>query len=216
MAIVASFGSRGLLRAIPFSPDERERLRLSARRQEADSPAGWPVPPTARERYGWRISQARAAGVSAALAWLMFCGLYRLLRSESNTSIVSFCYWLAVGFIVGRCWLYIWGYAPPMSLLGRIVTGRLVIPRYDVVLLAPLCAIAAGVLIPAALSAIGSPPAVTYSLACGTSIWLCLALPPTRESWVYTGAHRVCFRILASKEESSTTKRRRQSFRLSN
>jgi hypothetical protein len=216
MYCAAFIGQRQMLSAFPFSPEVRERLRLGSQRQETNVPAGWPVPPNLRERYSWRISQWNAAGVSSAVAWLSYCALHHFRhQSDMVEPAIGLYLYLAIGFIGGRLWVYLWGYLPPISLLGRLFTGRLVQPRFDYVYVAPLAATVAAIAIPWLAKHLEVPFGCAYPIASGVVVWLCLALPPRREDWIYTGGHRISYQFIAKQEEAIANRRKSRSFRLS-
>lgn len=90
-----------------------------------------------------------------------------------------------------RSFAYIAQHHPPISFFGRICTGRLIIPKYDVVFLAPIATLLAGVFAPYLLKMIAVPNYIAYELAGSLSIFMALAFPPTFEKWHFTGQHRI-------------------------
>jgi hypothetical protein len=151
----------------------------------------------------------QAAGLAFAVGWLMFCAAYhfRELPEIKEFPQMASAY-IVMPAVIGRLWIYLYGYVPPISVFGRIATGRLVIPGYDVVLVAPLTiGLVAGVL-PRTLSAIGIAPLIAYPLAASVVTWLALALPPRREDWQLTGHHRIAFRFLAKRNSQAEANRR--------
>ena len=88
------------------------------------------------------------------------------------------------GVYAGTCW-------PPISFLGRIWTGRLIIPQYDKVFLAPLCVLLAGTLLPSVLVRIGMSSVWSFELSFFAVLFLALSLPPKLRDWRLTGAYRI-------------------------
>jgi hypothetical protein len=88
-----------------------------------------------------------------------------------------------------RTMTYIGTYWPPISLLGRICTGRLIIPQYDKVFLAPICVVLAGTMLPFALA--GMSPVWSFELSFFATLFLALSLPPKLRDWRLTGPHRI-------------------------
>ena len=78
--------------------------------------------------------------------------------------------YIGVIFAASRLGLYITGYAPPLSLGGRITRLRFIVPSYDQVFLAPIAGVLASSVGPAVLTNIGTP----LDLACPISLTLCL------------------------------------------
>ncbi len=78
--------------------------------------------------------------------------------------------------------LFRWGpfrdVSRPLTLFGRIVTGRLIIPGYDYVMLAPAAALPVAALLPIGLAAVGLPWPVILSVTVGVSLSIVLIAPP--------------------------------------
>lgn len=89
-----------------------------------------------------------------------------------------------------RWWAYCGTYRPPLTLLGRIVTGRLIIPGYDYVMLAPATALPLSALLPFGLAMIGLPWPVILSITAAASVAVVLIAPPSMAVWQLTGTHR--------------------------
>ena len=92
---------------------------------------------------------------------------------------------------ISRLAIYVDGYYSPISLWGRIWTGRWIIPGYDRVFIAPLVIIAVGPLSVYCLQAVGLPLDVAATVGIGTMTLAALILPPRLRSWRLTGQHRI-------------------------
>ena len=92
---------------------------------------------------------------------------------------------------VGRFATYIWNYRPPISLWGRIWTGRWIIPGYDQMLAAPVCALIVGVLLPFLLDYWGAPPEYFFPLSLTVVLLIVLEMGPSLNRWQLTGNHRI-------------------------
>lgn len=80
----------------------------------------------------------------------------------------------------------------PMNLLGRIRTGRLIIPRYDYVFIAPLFIFIVGTTLLSVLRYTFSFPIEwTIGASIGAVLLLSMAFPPTLRNWRLTGHHRL-------------------------
>ena len=111
--------------------------------------------------------------------------------APEDFAVMSF-YPFAVGLIVlGRLFRYIWDHRPPISLLGRLRTGRLIVPGYDQVFLAPAAVALTGILGPMVLKSFGVPGTLALEMSFALSIFAAAALPPSVERWHYTGQHRI-------------------------
>lgn len=105
---------------------------------------------------------------------------------------VMILYPFAIGLIVlMRLLCYIAGYRPPISLLGRLRTGRLVIPGYDQVFLAPAAVALTGIFGPMVLKSLGVPGTLALEMSFALSIFAAVTFPPSVERWHYTGQHRI-------------------------
>lgn len=107
-------------------------------------------------------------------------------RENAMVAVISVA---AIGAFI-RFARYYGAYMPPMSILRRLVTGRLVIPGYDYAILAP----AASLLVAGALSFglgwLRVPPSVIVACSVGVVLAVLLMAPPTFRTWQLTGLHR--------------------------
>jgi hypothetical protein len=210
------FGVQELIRRFPFSDAERDWLRLTSKAEpETVMPptAGWPVPPARIERWSWSISHANAALMAAIAGWLLFCVAERFQEVPNfRDGMLKVLTFISVACVAGRLGIYTIGYAPPISLLGRLATGRVVIPHYDSVFVAPLVAAATAWWLPTFCEFLGLPPVIYMPLVCGIVLWLSLALPPRREDWHLTGHHRIAYRVRAYWMQANTSRQRRSMF----
>ncbi len=88
--------------------------------------------------------------------------------------------------------IYISGTRPPISLLGRFATGRLIIPGYDKIFIMPILIIAVGWCLTDLLLAIKPMPlAVSPSIILYVLTVLFMSPYPSIEKWRYTGHLRV-------------------------
>jgi hypothetical protein len=205
---------RWLLGRFPFEGERGEPLLSSWRMDERSTTLGWPMPPV--EDLGWRwIRHRDAALVGAMTAWLIFCATYHFRElPEFDEGIRRVLYYVVAITVVARLWIYLFGYPPPISLFGRIATGRFIIPKYDVVFVAPLAAAVIALLFNDLATRAEIAPLVATPIACGVVTWLALALPPRRIEWIYTGGHRVAYQFRAkgldrSKSASGAIERER-------
>jgi hypothetical protein len=182
----------------PFHARLQEWLTLSPPSTDIDAGAGWPLSTAAHGRWSWSISHVRAAGMALCIGWLQFCLLFHFRDLPEIAHVYKTTYvWVVMFFVLGRLWIYSRGYAPPISVLGRIATGRLVISGYDIVLLAPIATLIVGYALPEVLTAFGMHLSIMYPISSSVVAWLALALPPARETWQLTGHHRIAYRFLA-------------------
>jgi len=72
-----------------------------------------------------------------------------------------------------------------------VFTGRLIIPGFDRVFIAPVAAVIIGAMIPLALAAMGVDRHVSLPLAIGAVLWVLLSWGPPLAEWRLTGHHRL-------------------------
>lgn len=192
-------GYAGLRRSLAAFPwRDRDNPHPSLKPPKLDS-LGWPLKrlgplPPARPP----LSQAKGWLIAVLVGWWVFGVLVLFGQSigrESQPDPMQFPALVLIGLAVGaivamyRMVLYVGGMAAPMGTFARIVTGRLIIPRYDHVLVAPALAWLLAILAPAALYHF-LPIGPATALAGSAVIVLAAAINvgPTLRSWRLTGA----------------------------
>jgi hypothetical protein len=126
-------------------------------------------------------------------AWWLYAFLSNITDADGQegTSILAFVF-VAMAAIVVRMVIYMGPGRPPISLRGRIATGHLVIPGYDYVLVAPLCAtLTAFVGFVAAILAGQAYSAIVCPLASAAALIVALNMGPSLKKWRLTGRHRI-------------------------
>lgn len=210
-------GQRQLLSRFPFEPVERSvflsPLLLTSEKerwQPLALVAGWPAAPKSVERRSWRISQLDSALLGLTTGWLFFCADHHF---QSTTGFDDGMHDQLQGFVgvlvLLRVVVYTLGFVPPISVLGRIATRRLIIPGYDVVFAAPLAVVVLAWLMNFAMDRLGTATIVAVPTIAGISTWLMLALPPRREDWQLMGHHRIAYRFRAALMEPSGSRQRK-------
>ena len=81
-------------------------------------------------------------------------------------------------------------YYPPISIFGRIATGRLIIPGYDNVLIAPLAAFIASLSV-RYLLILGMPPPLAFAITTFLILLPFLMFGPSLWRWHLVGTHRI-------------------------
>jgi hypothetical protein len=83
---------------------------------------------------------------------------------------------------------------PPISIVGRLVTRRFIIPGYDYVLIAPLC-IALTAALGLAVTYVIGPAYYVVTIPCALAAQFIVALNmgPSLRHWHLTGHHRIVY-----------------------
>jgi len=147
---------------------------------------GWPF--EYLNVYGtYEISILGAFILSLLLTWWL-----HVTQSIFIDSRIVTCFFLFVlNVAIFRTGIYGGIHRPPISLLGRIFTGRLIIPRYDKIFIAPICILLAGVALPLGLLKMGYVDTWIFELSFFLIFFLAFSLPPNLREWRLTGAHRI-------------------------
>jgi len=185
--ILAMAGLYQYFRRFPWSTeywtgDQLEEMKRTALKQNV---LGWPF------KF---LSVCDAPGVSiqmSLVAGLMAVWWTHLLSRRFGFELgfaVPVCSFYVALFRLAR---YIGFHRSPISLLGRISTGRLIIPQHDKVFLAPLCVLLCGTALPVVLYLAGLKVEWVLKGSVFLVVFLGLALPPTMKEWQLTGAHRL-------------------------
>ena len=185
---ICRVGLRQFLRGFPWNTkywkaDTVKELREKAISQQV---IGWPFRYlNVYETSG--ISVFGAFVLSLLLTWWLH--VIQWVFDESYAFFGLFLIPICVAFF--RAGVYAAIYRPPISLLGRIFTGRLIIPGYDKILIAPIYILLAGTLLPFTLGVLGVSLTLTVEISFFMIFFLALSLPPSLREWRLTGAHRI-------------------------
>jgi hypothetical protein len=152
-------------------------------------PCGWPY-----DRFLRDVKMATAIGRTDAVLISMLVGWWVYALEDwapawfQPQSVIPILFQFTM---VGRGFRYFQGYAPPISLSGRILTFRWIIPGYDRALVA------------FALLILAFPAVVTLGILLGVTarqglpviaavmVLITLITPPTLRNWRLTGGHRL-------------------------
>jgi len=201
--VVAQVGVRRSFADFPWSitrPAAAETLSHAALgRHERQAPViGWPHAQLGPRRIGTLFGPGRAAASSLLISAWMYAVLAHfgpLLALDEVRPAVEKFWWAFRAFVwiiaAGRVLGYCANHLSPISLLGRIATGRLIIPGYDRVFVAPLCVLVVGHGLEFATKAMEFPPHVALPASVAVVSWLVLSLGPSWEEWHLTGSHRL-------------------------
>jgi hypothetical protein len=188
--VVALVGLRRSLRNFPW---ERPGKPPASERTIGGNPLGWPF-----ARLGpkfvddWSIRLHNAALTSLLVGWWLHAVAALPWDPGDRWGLLLWAV-LQGSWVLPLCRLgvYIAGYAPPISLLGRLATGRWLIPGYDQVFVAPLLAFWVGVSLPLFLRLVGLHELVAMPLTLALTLFVVLAVGPDLKTWRLTGRHRI-------------------------
>jgi hypothetical protein len=195
--VVAYFGINSALAEFPWNTDEKA-LPIVAGKQSAKgrgistNDLGWPYDRISPKDKCDRVRYRDGILVSLLIGWLLYVVGASIPNAEDGgfvAAMISFAVSLACPIV--RLWIYCWSFWPPITLRGRLATGRWIIPGYDRVLVAPLCALTAAVAGPVALLGLGLPLGLAMPISAALVLMIALCMGPTLRSWSLTGCHRI-------------------------
>lgn len=161
------------------------------------SELGWPYWGLSPTETKPMIQKEDGLLIGATAGWVIYAALNLFVQTgeavpeELKSPCVFFASLGSMAFTAIRIAMYAAGRFPPLSLAGRLLTGHLIIPRYDRILAAPILAMAAGGFTLWSLFRLGIPPHVSLGIA--TAIYLAILLNggPTIARWNLTGGYRL-------------------------
>jgi hypothetical protein len=193
--LVAYEGLRRSLARFPWPPWDWIAINLGLDAERGLGPAcGWPHDRMLRDiRLAERNRINRLDGllVSLLIGFWLFCGQALIADARNRMLLPVFGLWAVPVLATQRLALYARGLAPPISFLGRIRTGQLIVPGNDRVYLAPLLTLLA---VPAVLGpcwGAGVPGEISLPAAISAAFAVALLTPPRLRDWRLTAQARM-------------------------
>lgn len=151
---------------------------------------GWPYDQLRAQRTSITIPRRDALLVPLLVGWCVYA-----VSAAKSGSEFSFALFVAILFLscMIRFFRYTIEHWPPISIFGRIATGRLIIPGYDRILVAPLCMLVVGIISPIALHAVGVSDVVAFTISISLVLLIAMNMGPSYERWRLTGHYRMTF-----------------------
>jgi len=196
-------GVRRSLRALPWYSDRdpygwakgislvesaagQDRLEGMRRRR-----VGWPFSLVENTDVGPKVPLKHGLLLSVLVGWLVYVVVALGADELRPRDGLWWVFFFACAAALIRVGLYAINHAPPISLAGRLATGRLIIPGYDRVFVAPLAAAVAGVALDWILARQGIVLEYSVPLAFTVILLINLITGPTLGKWRLTGNHRI-------------------------
>jgi hypothetical protein len=185
MYLIFYLGLAEYLDSLPW--DEPERA--AAAKLKLASSVGWPFDKLGPGRKFSKATWASVFTWAGLIAWLFYCvgtGLERLKGSDPALG-AGFAGLFAFFAAMIRWAFYYDNCHPPLSLSGRVATGRWIIPGYDHIFLPPLAILASATFIILYVNVIGASPSLVLAATVGTSILIARGAGPSMSRWRLTG-----------------------------
>lgn len=197
---VYAVGYVGLLRSLArfpwnLSPEWDQFLTSSMGAQNLNEmlqppQLGWPFDSVSPARPACGIGYADSVLVSLLLAWWTWVLISMPPSPRMQNAMMFIAVQLAIAGGLVRLGIYCSKHHAPISLWGRLWTGRWIVPRYDAVFVAPLVAAAMGTA-STALQFWPVPAPFCGALGVFVTFLPLLAMGPSYERWHLTGGHRI-------------------------
>ncbi len=191
--LVAYEGLRRSLDAFPWVPRTIQFNQTAEEAVREKGLLGWPYDRMLRQVVAFRGISRPDAILSTLLAafWIYVLASLTPDGRQQNPPISVLPLMLtALLAPLIRLLAYTQGYDSPLSLLGRLGALRLIIPRYDVVFLTPICCDLAGLLVFLALWR-WVPLDMLFPIVTAVIVLVALLGPPSLRKWRLTGGHNM-------------------------
>ncbi|MCA9043332.1 MAG: hypothetical protein KDA69_03375 [Planctomycetaceae bacterium] len=158
---------------------------------------GWPFDQMAPDfkRHQLLLSPLTGFLVALMVAWhvdgairMMNFHAWRPIPFGPLGTLVSM---LGIVLSMVRAGAYVSGHAPPLGFFGRLATGRLIIPGYDYIFLAPVTVATLAVGGAVILGHLHTPPVLSAVSLLFMVIFLITTMPPDLAVFHLTGNHRI-------------------------
>jgi hypothetical protein len=160
MYAVSYFGISRSLRDFPFTEERRAKLGLVPLEQQSPPSVPWPVVPGEDHLYLW-FARVQSTLLGISVGAVFFGAAFHFRHEPDFGQGMLFIHGLiALVSVLVRLFVYVSECRPPISLLGRVATRRLIIPRYDRVFVAPILTIFTAFILPYAILRLGIPAVV--------------------------------------------------------
>jgi hypothetical protein len=197
---ICYFGVRKSLSGFPWNSQWWTSNVLNEMREGAvkQKIIGWPSKHLNYFKYKG-ISFRDAAGLSLVLTWWVHAVLWAMERPD----VVALLVIISFAVMMMRIGTYLDGgaYTGPLTLAGRIFTGKLVISGYDIIFAAPLIILMCGTILPMGLRLYGVNNWVNFELCFFLIIFSCLAIGPNLKVWRLTGNYRIRLTSTGSRQK---------------
>ena len=147
---------------------------------------GWPFLWLSPKLECNSVSTSNSFFVSALISWWTYCAIVGFEIPSSPAAILVFSAFAALA----RFAIYCSGLEPSFNLWGRLVTGRIIVPGFDQVVVTPLVVLALAIAGGVVIRHSGSWYPMASAGVVGLSCFALLAGGPTMREWLLTGQHR--------------------------
>jgi hypothetical protein len=150
------------------------------------SSLGWPLLWLSPKVECNSVSSSTSLFVSALFGWWAYCAIVGFEFPPSPATILVFAAFAALA----RFAIYCSGLGPSFNVWGRLVSGRIIVPGFDQVVVTPLVVLALAIAGGVAIRHSGAWYPVASACVVGLLWFTLLDGGPTMRKWILTGQHR--------------------------
>jgi len=160
--------------------------------KEAARHLGWPHGPLGPRPLRSVFAGPERVLVPLLVGWLVYAILSQCLTTRSDEMAASALIGAFTAFLCFlRTFAYVGRYWSPISLVGRLLTGRWIIPGYDKVFVGPLATISVYLTLEVPVWLLGVPAVIVQPLVAAACLATWMNVGPTLCDWQLTGGHRI-------------------------
>jgi hypothetical protein len=152
---------------------------------------GWPFAYLAPGDYYLSLSLVHGAIVSLLVGWSAYVSLTLMPAEVQDAGCVLFPQTILLATLARVLIYRVNEHRPPISLAGRVQTGRWIIPAYDRVFVAPLLALALSPLAGILRLAWGVPSGLALPVTATLTFLILMTVGPARRTWLLTAPSRI-------------------------
>jgi hypothetical protein len=203
MACIIWYGHRQSLKAFPWdfiktaprSPrSSRSALDIEVRMPGSGSSSaagtlfelGWPFFVLSPKIRPPAISPRTNLALGALAGWWSFC----IIKASHMEPVPDIIVLFTIVAATLRLLIYAVGAAAPFNILGRLATGRIIVPGFDKIYVTPLAVVVAAMLGGTIVKRAGAWYPVTESIVIAVLWWMLFGGGPTLRNWALTGQFR--------------------------
>lgn len=166
--------------------------KLSTDAKPVSKELGWPFGYLGPKPAPCLVCWPDTLAISLLIGWFLHALLSHAdPREVDEHGMVGFGVVLAGIIALCRVVGYTVKHSAPISPLGRLLTGRWIIPRYDRVFVASIWAILAVLVAEVLIESLAVPAAVGQPAVAALFAFVLLAIGPSYRNWQLTGGHRI-------------------------
>lgn len=153
---------------------------------------GWPYDHLQPNPPARGLSYRDGILLSLLAGWWTYTVASNITYEDDQHTMLAMANMVAVvAGVAGRLGTYCNSHWPPISLWGRLLTFRWIIPGYDRVFVAPILTLLVGTACMVTIDHFSLPREIAQPISVTLTLLVALCAGPTLSNWQLTGAHRI-------------------------